>query len=156
VHTLAAMRSKRQAILLEILRTRPIRTQEAAVAILANEGIPTTQATLSRDFVALGAVKTSFGYQLPGTSSRNAAPPVSIEFFDTSVRSVEIGETIIVVRTPPAHADAVALRVDEILDPDLLGTIAGDDTVFVATRSPMAANRLAAMLFGYKPTNERS
>ena len=148
-------RVHRQSALLELLRKGPVRTQEAVVTLLAEEGIPTTQATLSRDFVALGVIKTPIGYQLPGISPQGAPPPVSTEFFVASVRHVDVGGTIIVVRTPTAHADALALRVDEFVDPDLLGTIAGDDTVFVATRSAPAAKRLGTLLFGYQVPRER-
>ena len=156
MHTPAMSRIQRQAILLKLLRQAPLRTQSAAVEILAAEGIPTTQATLSRDFVSLGVIKTSSGYQIPSLADRNAATTGSGGFFTTSIQQVEVGETIIVIRTPPAHANAVAIQIDEISDPDLLGTIAGDDTVFVATRSSGAAKRLAATLFGQEPPSERS
>ncbi len=149
-------RAHRQSILLKILRQGPVRTQHAVVALLAEEGISTTQATLSRDFLALGVIKTPAGYQLPGIAARHPMPPVATAFFGDVVHQVDVGETIIVVRTATAHADAVALRVDELSDPDLLGTIAGDDTIFVATRSPKAAERIATTLFGYDASNHRN
>ena len=145
---------QRHTLIAELLQQHSIRTQRALVDQLAEAGISATQTTLSRDLTALGVVKTASGYRLPGRG-QVPVPPAATQLLHELVRAVEIGGTMIVLPPPPAHADAVALQLDELSDPDLLGTIAGDDTVFVATRSTESAARLAGTLFGHE-TPERA
>lgn len=120
-------------------------TQQELGDRLAELGITATQTTISRDLTAIGAVKTPLGYQLPSTGGSPTAS--TSDGVADIVLSAEIGGTVLVVRTPPAHAHPVAQRIDAIHDPEVLGTIAGDDTVFVAVRSVAAARRLAHDLF---------
>ncbi|MFM1833627.1 MAG: hypothetical protein RLZZ461_1943 [Planctomycetota bacterium] len=131
-------------MVLELLRRGPVATQQDLVDRLAELGVAATQTTLSRDLAAIGAVKSPLGYALPGPALAGVAGAA-----DTTdvVVSAEIGGTILVLRTPPAHAHPVAQRIDAMRDPDVLGTIAGDDTVFVAARTVAAARRLATALF---------
>jgi transcriptional regulator of arginine metabolism len=145
---------QRHTLIAELLQEKSIRTQQALVDQLAEAGVSATQTTLSRDLTALGVVKTASGYRLPGRGEV-LVPPAATQLFQDLVRNVEVGGTMLVLHTPPAHADAVALQLDELSDPDLLGTIAGDDTVFVATRNPDSAARLARVLFGHE-TQDRA
>ncbi|MHC4792718.1 MAG: arginine repressor [Planctomycetota bacterium] len=145
---------QRHTLIAELLQEKSIRTQQALVDQLAEAGVSATQTTLSRDLTALGVVKTASGYRLPGRGEV-LVPPAATQLFQDLVRNVQVGGTMLVLHTPPAHADAVALQLDELSDPDLLGTIAGDDTVFVATRNPDSAARLARVLFGHE-TQDRA
>ncbi|NCF40331.1 MAG: arginine repressor [Planctomycetia bacterium] len=145
---------QRHTLIAELLQEKSIRTQQALVDQLAEAGVSATQTTLSRDLTALGVVKTASGYRLPGRAEV-LVPPAATQLFQDLVRNVQVGGTMLVLHTPPAHADAVALQLDELSDPDLLGTIAGDDTVFVATRNPDSAARLARVLFGHE-TQDRA
>jgi len=145
---------QRHTLIAELLQEKSIRTQQALVDQLAEAGVSATQTTLSRDLTALGVVKTASGYRLPGRGEV-LVPPAATQLFQDLVRNVEVGGTMLVLHTPPAHADAVALQLDALSDPDLLGTIAGDDTVFVATRNPDSAARLARVLFGHE-TQDRA
>ncbi|MDG1978611.1 MAG: hypothetical protein P8I44_08605 [Phycisphaerales bacterium] len=142
-------KNQRHTLIAELLQEKSIRTQQALADQLAEAGVSATQTTLSRDLTALGVVKTASGYRLPGRG-QVPVPPAATQLFRDLVRGVEVGGTMLVLHTPPAHADAVALQLDELSDPDLLGTIAGDDTVFVATRSTDSAARLARTLFGHE------
>jgi transcriptional regulator of arginine metabolism len=144
VHIHGMNAAQRRAMVLELLRRGPVATQQDLADRLAELGVSATQTTLSRDLAAIGAVKSPLGYALPGpTLAGAAAAPDTTDV----VVSAEIGGTLLVLRTPPAHAHPVAQRIDAMRDPDVLGTIAGDDTVFVAARTVAAARRLAADLF---------
>lgn len=139
--------AQRRAIILDLLRRGPVATQQDLADRLSDLGVTATQTTLSRDLAAIGAVKTAVGYALPGPSLAAAQSPATAEPGSDVVVAADIGGTILVLRTPPAHAHPVAQRIDALGDPDVLGTIAGDDTVFVAVRTVAAARRLAADLF---------
>jgi transcriptional regulator of arginine metabolism len=154
MHNDSMRKHQRHTLIAELLQEKSIRTQQALVDQLAEAGVSATQTTLSRDLTALGVVKTASGYRLPGRGEV-LVPPAATQLFQDLVRNVEVGGTMLVLHTPPAHADAVALQLDELSDPDLLGTIAGDDTVFVATRNPDSAARLARVLFGHE-TQDRA
>ncbi len=134
-------------MILELLRRGPVATQQELADRLADLGVTATQTTLSRDLAAIGAVKSPLGYELPGPSLTTATSTGPADAASDVVVSAEIGGTILVLRTPPAHAHPVAQRIDAMRDPDVLGTIAGDDTVFVAARTVAAARRLATGLF---------
>jgi transcriptional regulator of arginine metabolism len=154
MHNDSMRKHQRHTLIAELLQEKSIRTQQALVDQLAEAGVSATQTTLSRDLTALGVVKTASGYRLPGRGEV-LVPPAATQLFQDLVRNVQVGGTMLVLHTPPAHADAVALQLDELSDPDLLGTIAGDDTVFVATRNPDSAARLARVLFGHE-TQDRA
>jgi transcriptional regulator of arginine metabolism len=145
MHIHAMQAAQRRAMILDLLRRGPVATQQDLADRLGELGVTATQTTLSRDLAAIGAVKSTLGYALPGpTLAGSSAGPESTS---DVVVSAEIGGTILVLRTPPAHAHPVAQRIDAMRDPDVLGTIAGDDTVFVAARNVAAARRLATDLF---------
>lgn len=137
---------QRRALILDLLRRGPVATQQEIGDRLGDLGIVATQTTISRDLTAIGAVKTPLGYQLAATAATIPAAPTGDAVSDV-VLSAEVGGTMLVVRTPPAHAHPVAQRIDAMQDADVLGTIAGDDTVFIAVRTVAAARRLATDLF---------
>lgn len=148
VHIYGMSAAKRRALILDLLRRGPVATQQDLGRRLSDLGMAATQTTLSRDLSALGAVKTNLGYQLPGRASNGGGRTGA---FGEPILSTQIGDTMLVIRTPPAHAHPVAQRLDEMEDPDVLGTIAGDDTVFVAMRSVTSARRLSQELAGAVP-----
>jgi transcriptional regulator of arginine metabolism len=107
-------------------------TQAQLVDALAERGIQTTQSTVSRDLKLLGAQRRvrddgSFVYRLESAGQTN--------FPASMVVSVEHNETVVVVRTRVGRAPAVGLELDRLRHPDILGTLAGDDTVMVIPRS---------------------
>ncbi len=122
-------------------------SQEAMQRALRRRGIRVAQPTLSRDLRWLGLVKTAAGYVAPAAVT--AAPPRGeplVRVLREVVLSVRAAGSLLVVRTPAAGAQPVARALDEAELSDVVGTIAGDDTVFVATPGPAAAAKLARRL----------
>ena len=113
-----------------------VRSQEELQRRLRRRGIAVAQPTLSRDLSPLGLAKTPTGYVttpagafVPAETRRSAALERTLGEFVLSVRAAA---SLVVIRTPPAGADPLARVLDEALLPEVVGTIAGDDTVFVA------------------------
>ena len=121
-------KEKRQETLSEIIRSKRIGSQLQIHKELKRLGIHTTQASISRDFVELGVVKIKGIYQLPAIVTREVLMGEIMEI-DTA------GDNLIVVKTPPGQASMTALAVDKMKIPGVVGTVAGDDTLFVATKS---------------------
>ncbi len=142
---------RRRDEILRLVRERPVRSQEELAALLMHRGFSVAQPTLSRDLKDLGLAKTPAGYVVPRPEMAAPAPEATWEQRLTRVLrevvlSVEPAGTLVVLKTPPAQAHPVARVLDENPPPDVAGTIAGDDTVFVATTSAAAAVRLAERL----------
>lgn len=133
---------RRHELILSAIRRGGIASQEQLAAALAREGVGVTQATLSRDLRELGVAKGPGGYAVPG----EAAAARSDEGLQRALRSHmlkgEIGGNLAVVHTGPGRAPLLALEIDRAGLRPVLGTIAGDDTIFVATRSPREAGRI--------------
>ncbi len=136
------------------MRDGHVHSQEELQAQLAQRGYAVAQPTLSRDLRDLAVAKTASGYVLMGA---DVTPPADRleDRLDRALRefvlTVDVAATIVVIRTPPAAAHTVARAIDETgLIPGIAGTIAGDDTIFLAARSPAdaahAAERLLAPL----------
>lgn len=141
-------RTRRQQIILEILHRQPVDSQESLRQSLAGRGIEVTQATLSRDLREIGAVKTPRGYQLPQgrpAEVREGGRPSGAlsRALGSFVTAVDPASNLIVLKTGPGHAPIVALEVDRASLPGVVGCLAGDDTVFVATTSAPRARELA-------------
>lgn len=147
-------RTRRQQTILEILQTQPVESQEALRQMLSQRSIEITQATLSRDLREMGAVKTPRGYQLPShgtgdtpfaSESAHRGVPLSRTLASFLLR-VEPAGNLVVLRTGPGHAQIVALEIDRAGIPGVVGCLAGDDTIFVATHSDTRAQALAKEL----------
>jgi transcriptional regulator of arginine metabolism len=126
-----------------------VRSQEDLQRRLRRQGIVVAQPTLSRDLRALGLAKTAVGYVAaapPAPAPAEAREGLLDRAMSVFVLSVRAAGSLVVVRTPPAGAHPLARALDEALLPDVVGTIAGDDTVFVATPGPSAALRLERRL----------
>ncbi|MEA2452211.1 MAG: transcriptional regulator of arginine metabolism [Actinomycetota bacterium] len=141
------MRSDRIKDLVRILRAGHAATQQEIVAALNQAGHDVTQATVSRDLQEVGAVKVRAGssleYRLPDEVPRTAGSDLmarnlrrTLQDFALDVRPAS---SIVVVITAPGHASAVARAIDLAGLEDVVGTVAGDDTIFVATPSEAAA-----------------
>lgn len=130
--------------ILDILRTEDLSTQTELRTALARRGIHVTQATVSRDIEELGLVKTREGYRLPGAREATAPPPqpalaVILKEF---LREVRLASNLVVVSTHPGNAHSVAVALDSTGWPEIMGTVAGDDTIFLATASVQQAARV--------------
>jgi transcriptional regulator of arginine metabolism len=124
----------RRKLIKGLVSSQPIATQEELRAVLAERGHEVTQATLSRDLAQLGAHRTAHGYELPD------AP---LALLPDLVRSVDDNGTLVVIHTAPGAAHVVASALDRAKPIEILGTIAGDDAIFVAPARGVAASRLA-------------
>jgi len=138
-------RLQRHHTILRLLEQGRCTDQTTLVAALRQEGIRTTQATLSRDLKDLGVLKGPLGYQLPERDRRQERPDLHAAIRREAV-SIEFGVATLVIRTRPGHANALAIVIDQAPPPDALGCIAGDDTIFLAMRTAAAARSLAASL----------
>ena len=149
-------RAGRQDRIVAILSSASISSQSELAARLADDGIDVTQATLSRDLEELGAVKLRGAdggvgiYVVPEDGS-----PVRGVSGGTARLSRLLGELLVstdasgnlaVLRTPPGAADYLASAIDRAALPYIVGTIAGDDTIFVAAREPMSGVELSTVL----------
>jgi transcriptional regulator of arginine metabolism len=134
---------QRRKLLRQLLLSGSGSSQAQLVEALAERGIVTTQSTISRDLKLLGAQRRvredgSFVYRLESASRSN--------FPAGMVLSVEHNEAMIVVRTRVGRAPAVGLELDGLRHPNILGTIAGDDTVLVIPRSVAHVTELAVAI----------
>ncbi|MGH9402310.1 MAG: arginine repressor [Terriglobia bacterium] len=129
--------------ILDILRTEDLSTQTELRAALARRGINVTQATVSRDIEELGLVKTREGYRLPGAREAVAPPQPTLEvILKEFLREVLLASNLVIVRTHPGNAHSVAVALDSTGWPEIMGTVAGDDTIFLATASVQQAARV--------------
>ena len=150
--------ARREAIR-RLIRGGKVSTQEDLRELLAHRGFDVTQATLSRDLARLGARRAPAAeggtlYELP---PEGAAPPQGLlEALDPLVRGVRDNGALVVVHSTPGAAQAVALALDQARLPEVLGTIAGDDTVFVAPVQAASAARLTRVLQGLLRKGRRS
>jgi transcriptional regulator of arginine metabolism len=123
-------KSFRQGQILKIIRGRGIYTQDELARELGQLGIQTTQVTLSRDMRELGLVKTPEGYrQLP---TERAGPDLR-EVANEYLLDMRVAQNLVVLRTSPGNASPLAVAVDREELQDVVGTVAGDDTVLVIT-----------------------
>jgi transcriptional regulator of arginine metabolism len=130
------MKEERQRAILELVRDRPVQTQQELARALTERGFTATQATVSRDIQELGLVRTGSGYQ-PGS------PVSAVSELVISMTQVEF---VVVIRTPPGTANLVARAIDESKMPGVAGTLAGDDTILAVLSDRQAAERLRSFL----------
>ncbi len=138
------MKSKRQAKIMEIISVRDIETQEQLLQALQEEGYYSTQATISRDIKELRVVKelTSFGTYRYTSASKDGASTFSARLntiFRECITSFDYAQNIIVIKTMPGLANAAASAIDAMSMSVVVGTLAGDDTVFIVMRDNNAA-----------------
>lgn len=134
------MKSKRQMKIIEIIEKNDIETQEDLIARLREAGFDVTQATVSRDIRELKLIKSageggSYKYKLPKEERKDASVLYSTAF-TTSIKSIRYSGNNIVIHTYPGLANAVAAGIDAIDDSDILGCVAGDDTIIAVVSDP--------------------
>jgi transcriptional regulator of arginine metabolism len=149
-HSMGGGALRRRNEIVALVREQAVRSQDELGQLLRRRGFVVAQPTLSRDIKELGLARTPTGYAAPAIPS----PYVPGERRQTAldralaqnVLSVQAAASLVVVKTPPAAAHPVARALDEAGLPGVVGTIAGDDTVFVATPDPATALRVERRL----------
>jgi transcriptional regulator of arginine metabolism len=146
-----ATRAGRHARIVELIRDKAIRSQTELAELLAGEGVQVTQATLSRDLEELGAVKVGGAYLIPEDGTRplreaEAAPARLLRLLRELLTGVDASGNIAVLRTPPGAAQFLASALDRSGLTDVVGTIAGDDTILVVARDVTGGKALAEKL----------
>lgn len=147
-------KQQRQRLIRDIIAEGGLHTQEGLVERLAERGATVTQATVSRDLVELGAVRVPVAGQGLVYALPEGMGVIQIEAARRRLRLVlsevpgELGvaTTILVFRTSPGLANMVAITLDACQYPEIVGTVAGDDTIFVALRSPKDRPTVEAIL----------
>lgn len=134
---------ERQTALLKLIRKRRLKSQEEIVRTLNSRGFSATQTSVSRDLRELGVVKAGGRYALPSEAGPADSTSVIDGHTNELIVSAEpIGANLVVVRTVIGAANTVAVGLDRLDSPDIVGTIAGDDTIFVAARSRISQGRI--------------
>lgn len=139
-------RKKRQLKILELVATRPIRTQDDLADALASEGWEVTQSSVSRDIAALKLVKVDGAYQRPARIAAVPEHPDERRIAEGVLTADPAGDALLVLHTPAGEANRVAVAIDRLAWPDVIGSIAGDDTIFLAVTHGAAQQRLLRRL----------
>jgi transcriptional regulator of arginine metabolism len=146
-------RRERQGAILELVRERTLSTQAEVAAALRESGYDVVQTTVSRDIAELGLVKVRapsgrLVYAPPGGSDADRLRALGSAMRRYAV-TVEAAGQLVVVTTPSGYANALAQAMDEAAHPAVAGTLAGDNTIFVAARDGVSAQALEEELAGY-------
>jgi transcriptional regulator of arginine metabolism len=165
--------NERRRAIARLIETQSIQRQAELVELLRQEGFPATQSSVSRDLRDLGAAKTKNGYSLPKPSEVNSATSCNACALSTSdgfslpkpsevdnaqalqlvaefVREIRTaGPNLLVIATQVGAAQRVAVTLDHIAWPEIVGTLSGDDTIFVATVGATQQRRLRGRLRQY-------
>jgi transcriptional regulator of arginine metabolism len=163
-----ATKAARHARIVSILGDRRVRSQSELAAALTAEGFDVTQATLSRDLEELGAVKLrppdgglpsyivpDDGAPLTARMAQDAPPQRLARLAGELLVSAEASANLVVLRTPPGAAHFLASAVDRAGLPDVLGTIAGDDTILVVARAAASGRVLAERFLALAQTRSQ-
>lgn len=138
-----AMKAERHAVILDVIEKQTVQTQEELADVLRQRGIAVTQATVSRDIKELRLIKVladngAYRYASVGRAERGMTERF-IRIFAESVLSVNSAENIVVVRTLSGSANVAAEAIDALNWPEIVGTLAGDNTIMVVVKSAESA-----------------
>jgi transcriptional regulator of arginine metabolism len=123
------LKRERQKKLLNLIRVKRIGTQEVLRSHLERAGVPATQSSVSRDLEELGVVKHHGSYALPHANGDSARGLLSLDV---------AGDALVIAKCLPGRASAVAVEIDDAAIPEIVGTLAGEDTIFVAVHDQKA------------------
>jgi transcriptional regulator of arginine metabolism len=144
-------RGPRLAAIRRLIAGGKVDSQETLIDLLRREGFTATQATLSRDLKALGIGKVptlsgGYTYALPEREHSSASNATFVQDFMRGYVSLEFSGTLGLIKTLPGHAGSVASALDNLRIRELLGTIAGDDTILVVPRSGVSRPKVLSAL----------
>ncbi len=139
-------KSYRQGQILNLIEKKSIKTQAQLARELASLGVRTTQVTLSRDIRELGLVKTASGYRQVAPA---AAGPDLATLASEFLRDIRVARNLVVLKTSPGNANSLAVALDGAGWPEIVGTIAGDDTILAVAPDDDTAQQLRRRLLGF-------
>jgi transcriptional regulator of arginine metabolism len=144
------MKARRQSVILDVIRREPVRSQEQLRRLIRASGFDVTQATLSRDIRELALVKGGphGAYQLPGQQAPNGSSALSAlqRALAAQLRRIDRVQQLILLRTGLGHAQSLCAALDGAELPDVVGTLAGEDTILIITPDVRRAKTLAKQL----------
>ena len=148
-----ARKHQRQQALVRLVSQQKLATQQDLVRVLKSAGFDATQATVSRDIVELGLVKVArdgaHAYAAPSAVASGGGTERLRRFCEDYPVEGRLAGNLVVLRSPPGTANAMAIALDTSEMPELIGTVAGDDTVFVATSTERHARTLLTRLTAF-------
>src|ERR1043165_5378226 len=133
------LKHERQKRILNLIRAKPIATQEALRDHLERTGVLATQSSLSRDLEELGVVKHHGRYALPHANGDSARGLLSLDL---------AGDVLGVAKCLPGRASSVAVEIDDAAIPQIVGTLAGEDTIFIAVRDQKSQRAAMKHIWG--------
>jgi transcriptional regulator of arginine metabolism len=156
----ADTKAARQQLIVELLTRHAVRSQGELVELLDRQGVNATPSTVSRDLVELDAVRVRHGaaglvYAVPGEGGDRTPRPATdssasqarlARMLRELLVSTEVSGNLVVLRTPPGAAQYLASAIDHSVSHDVIGTIAGDDTVLLISRDPTGGDAVAHRL----------
>lgn len=147
------MKPTRHVKILEIVENRTISTQQELRKALLEEGYNVTQATVSRDINDLKLIKArtpsgKYAYGISGKDDALGNPEKFSKLFTEAMIKADVAQNIVVIKSYPGMANALCSLIDAMKNPDIVGTIAGDDTIFVVLRTNERAQLLKQELEG--------
>ncbi len=145
------MKRRRQQAILDLVRREPLGSQTAILDRLHEQGFEVTQPTVSRDLEELGLVRVRdadghLRYASPTEATNGHGPERLHRVLAEFVLGLEASRNIVVVRTPPGSANTVAQVIDQVGLEDVIGTVAGDDTIMVVTREGVRGSTVVKRL----------
>ena len=146
------MKARRQSVILDVIQRQPVRNQEQLRRLVRAAGFDVTQATLSRDIRELGLVKggAAAAYQAPASLAPNGHSPRGLlnRAVADYLTRVDRVQQLVVMRTGPGQAQLLGVALDNARLPEVVGTIAGDDTILVIAPDTRRARALVTRLEG--------
>ena len=139
-------KSFRQGQILQIVRSKEIYTQEELARELGERGVQTTQVTLSRDMREIGLVKTADGYRQLAAEKNG---PELANVVDDFLQDIRVAQNLVVLKTSPGNANSLAIAIDREELEEVVGTVAGDDTVLVVTSDNEAAAKFHQKMLAF-------
>lgn len=136
-------KSHRHRLIARLLQGNAVRSQDHLKQLLLASGVRATQGTLSRDLREMGVLKAPTGYTLTPTENGRRTVTELEAAIQRHMLSADAASNLVILKTEPGHASLLAAQVDLIPVAGVIGSIAGDDTIFVATRTPKDARNVA-------------
>jgi transcriptional regulator of arginine metabolism len=143
------MKKARQKAILDLVRSQEIASQEELLEGLLARKIDVSQSTLSRDIQELGLAKSGGVYTTMGTEPPKTSDDSVRRTFREFLTDVAVAQNLVVLKSGPGHASTISRAIDEAGWEEIVGSLAGDDTVFIATRSEKDSRRVADRIRDY-------